>query len=280
VVDLTKALKPLSGKIQQQHQAGDKFVAVVEDEETKAELLKRLARYKLKAFVTVAVPESSLAQAETSDSDKVEILYSGTVAIASMKLTGFGKKQNHQFYPRFVKLFEAHPIFEPVVLSKDLTVIDGEQRIAAAIELNASSTVKKIDRLPAVVLNTTPLQAKFLRLVLNKSNEFQRWHWDAVDDFLEEHPELLPQLEPLAIFGERVLPESFFGNTVVEYEIHAEGGVKSQQSFYKQEHGLAKWAKLKRDLIAEETANSKSARKAASLNRTEGMDFENPEVSK
>lgn len=280
MVDLTEVLKPLSGKIQQHHLAGDKFVAVVEDDETRVELLAKLAPLKLKTFVTVAKEEPDFAAAEASASDKVDILYSGTVAIAAMKLTGFGKKQNHQFYPRFVKLFEATPVFEPVILSKDLTVIDGEQRIAAVIELNAASSVKKIDRLPAIVLNTTPLQAKFLRLVLNKSNEFQRWHWDAVDAFLEEHPELLPQLEPLAIFGERVLPESYFGNTVVGYEIHAEDGVKSQQSFYKQEHGLAKWAKLKREALAAEAAKSKSAKKAASLGSTQGLDFENQENDK
>lgn len=261
MVDLTEVLKRFDKRIQQHHLAGDRLVAVVLDDLTKVELEKAATDQKIEAFVTVAPKVIIQEEIPVSTDDSIGIFYFGTMAVANMKVTGFGKKENHQFAPRFIEILKAKPFFEPIILSADLTVIDGEQRILAAKTIG-------IHRLPAIVLNTNTLQAKFFRLVLNKSNEFQRWHWDAVDTFLEEHPELLPQLEPLGIFGERVLPESYFGNTVIGYEIHAEEGVKSQQSFYKQEHGLARWAKLRREADALEAENSKSAKKAASFDNT------------
>lgn len=275
MVDLTKVLKPFlsKGRIQQHHFAGDKFAAVVFDEKTKAELTEALEPLKLNVFVTLAAAPVTLNAVKLSTDDSIEIVYTGTLSIDAMKLTGFGKKVNHQFSQRFLQLFETNRIFEPIVLSQDLTVIDGEQRINALIELNTLDPSRAISKLPVIVLNTTPLQAKFLRLVLNKSNEFQRWHWDAVDTFLEEHPELLPQLEPLGIFGERVLPESYFGNTVTTYEIYSDDETmdKTQQSFYKQEHGLARWAELKRAAEQRQNDKRKTAKKIESLSKMDSI---------
>jgi len=266
VVDLDQLLKPHAKAIRQKHLAGDRLVVNVRDEETKSAIETLLAKKapKVKAFVTVASATVRQDEVTLSDGDRIEVVYSGALQIAVMKPTGFGKKHNPQFAERFTEVFKKSQAYEPVILSADMTVIDGEQRIASALELGLST-------LPAVVLNTTELQAKFLRLVLNKSNEFQRWHWEEVDGLIEEHPDLLKQLEPLAIFGERVVPESFFGNTVIGYEIHAETLGKTQQSYYKQEHGLAKWAKLKRDQLEAEAANSRSGKKAAAEARSQSI---------
>lgn len=268
MVAISELISKHKASIISSHENDDKFVAVVTNNETREALLEGIPP-KIKAHITVRDSEFP-EQITPNSADEISIIYRGALPISSMKLTGFGKKDNPQFFPAFVRVFEENEVFEPVILGSDMSVIDGEQRILSVIELNNMKHRKHmpIDQLPAIVLNTTELQTKFLRLVLNKSNEFQRWHWDEVDAFLEEHLELLPQLEPLAIFGERVLPESYFGNTVVGYEIHAEEGVKSQQSYYKQEHGLARWAKDKRARLEEEAKKSRTAIKAASREKT------------
>ena len=272
MVDLTEVLKPFKGSIRQQHHFGDKFVATVSDEVTRIKVLDALATHNLNTFVTVEALPLMVDEIVMSTTDKVKIVYMGAVEISSMIATGFGKKPNHQFFPRFLQIFKTNAIFEPIVLSQDLTIIDGEQRLRALIELNSQGDPSlAISKLPAIILNTTPIQAKSLRLAINKSKEFQRWHWDAVDAFLEKHPEYLPQLEPLGIFGERVLPESYFGKTVTTYEIYDETLGKTQQNFYKQEHGLARWAALRRKLEAKTLAESKSAKKADSLTNTTAL---------
>ncbi|WP_445996283.1 hypothetical protein ACUWEX_11135 [Okibacterium fritillariae] len=227
------------GRIQQKHLAVGKFAAVVVDEETRAELMAALAPYDLRVFVKVAAQPIAFDDIEESKTDKIEIAYTGVIEVRHMKPTGFGKIHNKNIFKAAVALYKTFGVFEPVILRKDMTVIDGEMRVAAAKELD-------LDRLPAIVLNATELQAKFLRLVLNKSNEFQRWHWDEVDAFLEQHPEFLPHLEPLGIFGERVVPKSYLAKSVTDYEIHEETIGKTQQAAYKQEHGLARWATIER----------------------------------
>ncbi|OUD86855.1 hypothetical protein BC477_02590 [Clavibacter michiganensis subsp. michiganensis] len=254
--DLEKVLRPFARRITQWHHSGDKFVASVRDEATRTELMAALASLGFQVHINIAQGTYDPHKSADSTDDRIERVWMGELPVSSMTVTGFGKIPNNQIYPAFLEMMRAIPAFEPVIVTRDLTVIDGEMRIRAAKDL-------RIGRLHAVVMNATPVQAKFLRLVLNKSNEFQRWHWDAVDEFVKQHPEMLRHLEPFGIFGERVLPESYLGKTVQNYEIHADDGVKSQQGLYRQEPGLAKWAAIKRaeaDIAAEVKAEMRRRR--------------------
>jgi hypothetical protein len=247
-------LRPFMGKLVQEHHTADKLAAQVADEATKRDLAAACEAAGIRAHVTVKpVTASDPRTVQESTSDRVETVWTGVIDVRLMRPTGFGKIHNAHFIDRFVEVFRESSVFEPVVLRSNYDVIDGEVRVLAAQRL-------RIERLPAIVLNATELQAKFLRLVLNKSAEFQRWHWDEVDAFLDEHPEYFPVLEPLGIFGERKHPKSFLANSVVGYEVHDQAEGRTQQAAYRQEPALAEWAKIERAKRAVEEEVRKARR--------------------
>ncbi len=255
MVKLDKLLKELAPKILQAHMTDANFVGTVVDEATKLELEEKLATAGVAHFITVAPALQVSSEVEEAPSDKVSVLYYGMVPTSSLTNSDFGKLRNQQFFDRFLTNYKTLGYFEPLVVDKDFVVIDGAMRLLAAQEL-------KLPKLPVIVVDASELQRRLLRLVLNKSAEFQRWHWEEVDAFLEAHMEFLPQLEPFAIFGERVLPESFFGSTIFNYEIFEETlGAKTQQSKYKQEYGLARWAEIRRQEAEAREASKQDKKK-------------------
>lgn len=167
----------------------------------------------------------------------VDVLYLGPVSIDRIHKNGEYKKENWQTRDKVGNCIVELGFFAPVVLDRHYRIIDGDQRVSLAQELGAGEIL-------AVVLDIEGVKADFLRLALNRSTEFQKWKHPELDPFINGHPELQPLLEPLGFFGERILPVSFFGDTIISYKLDE---YHYQQSAYKQEEGLAKWAEIQRD---------------------------------
>ena len=179
------------------------------------------------------------------------VLYQGDMAIKSLVPVDRFKRLNPTFADKLRPSTWTLDFFTPIVVDRNFEVIDGNARLELALQ-NGRKEV------PVIVLDVAGPKADFLRLVLNRSAEFQRWHHSTVDEFVDGNPTLQVVLEPLGFFGKRFLPTSYFANTVFDYEI-TEDSV--QQSLYRQEEGLAQWAKAARaDREAELAARKKRQR--------------------
>lgn len=176
--------------------------------------------------------------------DQVEVLYMGEFPLKAIEKTdGHYKTTNPEAFRKVETCISVFGYSDPVVLDQNLEVIDGNMRVAVALErLRDKKTTKTT--IPVVILKASQKKADFLRLALNRSQEFPRWMYRDIDAYLESVPQLQPLLEPLGFFGERILPTSFFGGTVINYQIDP---YNLQQQQYKQEYGLDSWAKMQRE---------------------------------
>lgn len=164
------------------------------------------------------------------------VLYQGAMAIKSLTPVDRFKRLNPNFADKLRPSTWTLDFFTPIVVDRNFEVIDGNVRLELALQ-NGRKEV------PVVVLDVAGPKADLLRLALNRSAEFQRWRHETVDEFVDGHPTLQVVLEPLGFFGKRFLPTSYFANTVFDYEITEDS---TQQSLYRQEEGLAAWAKAAR----------------------------------
>jgi hypothetical protein len=181
---------------------------------------------------------ANAAQTASSEQclDEVNIIYQGMLNIELLKPTGQYKQRNFEKIKVMDDCVKVLRVIVPIVLDKNLRVIDGELRLYLA----RNNEMKQV---PVIVLDCEGNRADFLRLALNRSSEFQRWTYNEVDDFVDTIPQVQPLLEPLGFFGKRVLPVSFFAPTVLSYEMDQ---YNEQQAKYRQETGIAEWAKLMR----------------------------------
>lgn len=191
------------------------------------------------------VPENDLSEIDT--------LYSGNIAIEQVSENTDFKRVNWETQRKVSNCIEALGFMQPLILDAEKNVIDGNLRLRIAKDL-------KWKKVPVQVVNVVGKRAEFIRLVLNRSVEFQNWyygddtdsndvHHKGVDTFMDETPQLDPLLAPLGFFGERILPTKYFGQTVYDYTIDQD---HDQQSEYKQELGLAKWAEIQRERVKEQ----------------------------
>ena len=149
----------------------------------------------------------------------------------------------------------------PIILNEKLEVIDGSLRVKAAVANN-------ITHVPAIIVQASSKLTNFLRIVLNRSSEFQRWDFKQVDAFADENLALTGYLEPYGIFASEVVPETFFGETVKNYEISEHN---EQQQFYTQSIGLAEWARRKREEDVEEQRQKDERQKAQAAKKAKQM---------
>ena len=182
--------------------------------------------------------------------DEVQVLYAGMMDTASIAENDRFKWRNENNLLKSNNSVRVMNFISPLVLNQNLDIIDGNMRLELAI-------MNEIGEVPVVVIKTTPTQENLLRLTLNRSNEFQRWNYPDVDQFVDETPQAQPILEPLGFFGSKVLPTSYFSNSVVEYAINP---FNTQQEVYQQEEGLAKWAEIRRKQMAEQSAAKRRTR--------------------
>ena len=181
---------------------------------------------------TASVPSDQLPL------DEVGIIYQGMIDTELITPDGKGYKNFHLTnklkVENWINVFN---VMVPIIVDKHLKIIDGERRHGIAEEQG----VKKV---PVMILDCEEPISSALRLGLNRSNEFQRWNYVNVDDFVDAQPVLQPLLEPFGFFGRYILPETFFSNSMTSYVIDP---YNEKQKAYKQEVGLAEWAKYRRE---------------------------------
>lgn len=194
----------------------------------------------------IAEVDEEIEISETVDDDvveldEIEVSFYGEIPIDSIVANDEYKTVHQEMLRKVEACVEVLGFVEPIVLDRNLKVVDGNLRLQVLRERakrGGSNTI------PVVVLNEAGVKADFLRLVLNRSNEFHRWNYREVDEYVDAMPQLQPLLEPLGFFGEKIIPASFFGNTVINYRINQD---HDQQKAYKQEIGLDEWARIQRE---------------------------------
>lgn len=141
---------------------------------------------------------------------------------------------------------------KPLVLDTDFKIIDGELRFELVKELQAEGHYGS-DSVPVVVYDVDSTVADYLRIALNRMGEFARWDFKAdpkdtkrtvedLPEFLDSSPQLQKLLEPFGFWADKLLPDSFFADTVLDFQQKIESPV------YTREIGLEKWAELQREL--------------------------------
>lgn len=194
--------------------------------------------------------------------DEVNVLYYGYLDINHIAPNEEFKVIHENNRVKLDNIVKSLNFISPIVLDSDLKVIDGNFRL----QLAAANGVKEV---LVVVLDDNDIRANFLRLALNRTAEFQRWAYREVDDFVDSVPQAQPLLEPIGFFGKYVLPESFFSDTVIQYEIDP---FNEKQKQYSQEEGLAEWAKYRREQMAKLSAEKRKP-KAKKLNAVSLFDL-------
>lgn len=185
--------------------------------------------------------------------DEVKILYVGMLPTNMIKESKDFKvidETNKLKIDNVVKVLGA---ISPIVLDKHLEVIDGNLRLQLAKE-------NEFEKVPVVIYDCDGRKADALRLFLNRSSEFQRWNYEDIDPFVDDNPQIQPLAEPLGFFGTKLLPTSFFSNTVINYVIDP---FNKKQTCYRQEEGLAEWAAFRRQQMQEELEEKYKKRRPA-----------------
>lgn len=234
----------------------EKAIKAVVSEEYPA----RMVSYDLKVNngLTVMTNEGSVTTREsTSVLDEVDILFYGEMEVKDITPRENFKFTNETHMPVIKNAINVLKFIAPIVLDSNLKVIDGDLRLRLAKELG-------IRKVLVVVVNDSDIRSEYLALTLNRSSEFQRWNYREVDHYVDSVPQAQPILEPLGFFGNNVLPESFFADSILEYEIDP---FNTQQHEYRQEHGLAEWAKIRKAEIkaAHEAKQAPKKAKAAGV---------------
>lgn len=224
------------------------------------ELHKGLVSYDLtinEPFKVITTEGSSLTES-SSTLDEVEVIYFGYVDIKDVKHNPEFKQLNQNNYDNIMNAYKVVGFLSPIVINSKYEIIDGDFRLHIAKEYGD-------EQILAVMIDDCGLRADFLRLALNRTAEFQRWNYEDVDNYVDSVPQAQPLLEPMGFFGNKLLPESFFSETILQYRIDP---FNNQQSEYRQEEGLAAWAEQRTNEIeaaAEERKAQRSKRKTTGV---------------
>lgn len=204
------------------------------------------------------VTEATTRRRETKPLDEMGVIFYGLVDRTAVAPNKEFKKVNHETFDKLKNIIEVLGIISPILVDKNFKVIDGNLRLEIA-------RVLKIDQIPVMVLDDEGIKSNFLRLTMNRSTEFQRWNFAEVDEFVDAVPQAQPLLEPLGFFGNKILPTSFFGKTVMGYQLDE---FNDQQKKYSQDIGLAAWAEemRKKTLRAENRKKALREKKAEAKN--------------
>lgn len=183
--------------------------------------------------------------------DEIDTLYIGELPVDVLSPSEGFKKLNFEFFDRLRAIHDVFNFVTPIIVDKNLKVIDGNTRLEV-LKLNGNKNA------PVVVLNVDGEKATALKLILNRTGEWQRWIFPEVDQWVDSIPVLQPILEPIGFFSNTMLPKSFFTDTIVRYSIDE---YSDQQANYVQDVGLAAWAKAQRDKAFERENQKIKARK-------------------
>jgi hypothetical protein len=210
--------------------------------------------------VVASVDQLKLFKTDVDASERVA--YQGLIPLAHIRSNGALKRTNWKTKKAVKRLIGVTGFVAPLVLDSDLRVIDGDLRLEVVQELLAEGHWDG-DEVPAVVLNVTPVEAAFLRIVLNRTSEFQRWQYRELDTFLDATPELRPLLEPLGLYTESILPASAFAATALVLEEDVEKPIYDPETMT-----LGEWA-----AITGEAHTAKVAQKHATPLKPAGQEY-------
>lgn len=199
-----------------------------------------------KKFLSVSTSTGDLAtNSSASTLDEVDVLFQGLVSIEIIKPNAQYKKLNFDSVEKVRAVYDVSGFLAPLVVDSNYTIVDGNLRYEVARRAGDKFV-------PVVVLNSAGKKTDLIRLATNRSSEFQRWIYSDVDEYVDAYPQLQPILEPLGFFGNKILPTTFFGNTVIQYRIDE---YNDQMKEYSQDIGLANWAEHRREeLLKKENA--------------------------
>lgn len=212
------------------------------------------------------VTEATTRRREKKPLDEMNVIFYGMVDRSQVIPNGKFKKRNHETFDKVHNIVRVLKIMPPLLVDKNYKVIDGNMRLEIA-------RIEQMDQVPVMVLDDEGIKSDFLRMTINRSEEFQRWIYDEVDEFVDSVPQAQPLLEPLGFFGNKILPTTFFGNTVMNYELDE---FNDQQKKYSQDIGLAAWAKMMREqtLRAEKRKIAARNKKTETKNRVSLFDLQ------
>ncbi|WP_082484757.1 ParB N-terminal domain-containing protein [Microbacterium sp. Leaf151] len=166
-------------------------------------------------------------------SDEIQTISLGNEQPESLKMTQpFKVPPRHE--QRMARAVHSSGVVAPIVADQHGNVIDGHTRLRTALKAGWGTV-------PVMRLETTEAQARLLRFIVNKSAEFQRWNYAEVDAFLAvPHNSFtyLATLEPLGLFGEHIIPESFLTESMRRYKLDGSAG----QDKYDQKEVYERWA--------------------------------------
>jgi hypothetical protein len=212
-----------------------------------------------------AVTEATTRRRETKPLDEMSVIFYGLVDRTSITPNKKFKKVNHETFDKVKNAIMVLGIIAPILVDKNFKVIDGNMRLEIA-------RILEMDQIPVMVVDDEGAKSEFLRLATNRSTEFQRWNFAEVDEYVDSVPQAQPLLEPLGFFGNKILPTSFFGKTVMGYQLDE---YNDQQKKYSQDIGLAAWAEemRKKTLRAENKKKAAREKKAETKNRVSLFDL-------
>lgn len=209
---------------------------------------------KINEFI-VNAKEGCINSNNTEDIlDELQIIYQGMLPVEFLTEDNKFRDKNVVMTENMQKIDNCVKVLNfitPIVLDSNLKVIDGNKRLFLA----KANDIKEV---PVIIVNDCGTRSEALSLILNRTSEFQRWDFQAVDDFVDNHPQLQPILEPIGFFGKYVLPVSFFSDTVINYKIDP---FNEKQKQYVQEEGLAEWAEYRRQQMEEESQRKREIKK-------------------
>lgn len=212
------------------------------------------------------VTEATTRRREKKPLDQLDVIFYGMVETSALIPNSEFKKTNHETFEKVQNVVRVLGLITPIIVDKNYKVIDGNMRLKIA-------RIEGMEKVPVMVVDDEGIKANFLRMTINRSEEFQRWLYAEVDEFVDSVPQAQPLLEPLGFFGNKVLPTTFFGKTVLNYEIDE---FNDQQKKYSQDIGLATWAEMmrKKTLREEKRRIAAKNRKTETQNRVSLFDLE------
>ena len=212
-----------------------------------------------------AITEATTRRRETKPLDEMSVIFYGLVDRTSIVPNKKFKKVNHETFDKVKNAIMVLGIIAPILVDKNFKVIDGNMRLEIA-------RILEMDQIPVMVVDDEGAKSEFLRLATNRSAEFQRWNFAEVDEYVDSVPQAQPLLEPLGFFGNKILPTTFFGKTVMGYQLDE---FNDQQKKYSQDVGLAAWAAemRKKELKAEARKKAQREKKAETKNRVSLFDL-------
>lgn len=203
---------------------------------------------EIKNGLTVTVKGETASTDSGAVLDEVKTLFQGDLPIGAISSSNKFKVLNQELISKIHNVVRVLNYIEPIVLDNELSIINGNHRLEVAKMLSFT-------KIPVVVLDVNGLKADFLRLALNRTSEFQRWNYEPVDEYVDTIPQVQPLLEPIGFFGNKLLPESFFSDSMLNYQLDV---FNNQQQLYRQESTIEEWANLRKKEILENEQKAKA----------------------